>query len=109
MNGPMRRMARLVFLGFGLQLGALTWFQVLGADGYRSDPRNVRTAIKLGLPEETALRALTIVPARILGLDRQVGSLEPGKIANVILTKGPLFDEKTQVDKVFVDGAAWKF
>jgi peptidoglycan glycosyltransferase len=47
MNGPMRRMARLVFLGFGLLLGALTWFQVLGADGYRSDPRNVRTAINI--------------------------------------------------------------
>ena len=71
--------------------------------------RNVRTAIKLGLPEDVALRALTIVPARFLGLDRQAGSLEPGKIANVILTRGPLFDEKTQVDKVFVDGAAWKF
>jgi imidazolonepropionase-like amidohydrolase len=71
--------------------------------------RNVRTAIKLGLPEDVALRALTIVPARFLGLDRQAGSLDPGKIANVILTKGPLFDEKTQVEKVFVDGAAWKF
>jgi imidazolonepropionase-like amidohydrolase len=71
--------------------------------------RNVRTAIKLGLPEDVALRALTLVPAQLLGLDRQVGSLEPGKIANVILTKGALFDEKTQVDKVFVDGAAWKF
>mgnify|MGYP001824136895 CR=1 FL=1 len=47
MNGPMRRMASLVFLGFGVLLGALTWFQVLGADGYRSDPRNVRTAINI--------------------------------------------------------------
>ncbi len=47
MNGPMRRMATLVFVGFGLLLGALTWFQVLGADGYRSDPRNVRTAINI--------------------------------------------------------------
>ena len=47
MNGPIRRMASLLFLGFGLLLGALTWFQVLGADGYRSDPRNVRTAINI--------------------------------------------------------------
>ena len=47
MNGPIRRMASLLFLGFGLLLGALTWFQVLGADGYRSDPRNVRTAISI--------------------------------------------------------------
>jgi len=71
--------------------------------------RNVRTAIKLGLPEDVALRALTLVPAQTLGLDRQVGSLEPGKIANVILTKGALFDEKTQVERVFVDGVLWKF
>jgi imidazolonepropionase-like amidohydrolase len=71
--------------------------------------RNVRTAIKLGLPEDVALRALTLLPAQVLGLERQVGSLEPGKIANIILAKGPLFDEKTQVDRVFVDGAAWKF
>ena len=47
MNGPIRRMASLLFLGFGVLLGALTWFQVLGADGYRSDPRNVRTAINI--------------------------------------------------------------
>jgi peptidoglycan glycosyltransferase len=47
MNGPIRRMASLLFLGFGILLGALTWFQVLGADGYRSDPRNVRTAINI--------------------------------------------------------------
>ncbi len=71
--------------------------------------RNVRTAIKLGLPEETALGALTIEPARALGLDRQVGTLEPGKIANVLLVRGALFDEKAQVEKVFVDGVLWKF
>lgn len=47
MNGPIRRMASLLFIGFGLLLGALTWFQVIGADGYRSDPRNVRTAISI--------------------------------------------------------------
>ena len=85
---------------------ALTTFGILDAP---SAIRNVRTAVKLGLPEDAALRALTINPAKVLGLERQIGSLEPGKIANVILTKGPLFDEKTQVEKVFVDGIPWKF
>lgn len=47
MNGPMRRMATIVFLAFGALLGALTWFQVIGAEGYRSDPRNVRTALNI--------------------------------------------------------------
>jgi imidazolonepropionase-like amidohydrolase len=86
---------------------ALTTFGV-------SDPatalKNIRTAIKAGLPAEDALRALTILPAQYLGVGSQLGSLEPGKIANVILTKGELFDEKTApVDKVFVDGVLVKF
>ena len=71
--------------------------------------KNIQTAIKAGLAKEEALKALTIQPAQYLGLSQQLGSLEPGKIANVILTKGELFDEKTQVDKVFVDGVLWKF
>ena len=71
--------------------------------------KNVQAAIKAGLPKEEALRALTIQPALYLGLSAQLGSLEPGKIANVILTRGELFDDKTQVEKVFVDGILWKF
>ena len=70
---------------------------------------NVRTAIKAGLAKEDALRALTILPARFLGLDRQLGSLEPGKIANVVLVKGEIFDEKAQIAKAFVDGVLFKY
>ena len=47
MNGPIRRMALIVYTGFALLLGSLTWFQVLAADQYRSDPRNVRTALNI--------------------------------------------------------------
>ena len=71
--------------------------------------KNIQSAIKAGLPKEVALKSLTLQPAQYLGLSAQVGSLEPGKIANILLTKGELFDEKTQVDKVFVDGVLWKF
>lgn len=71
--------------------------------------RGVRTAIKAGLPKDAALRALTIMPARFLGVDRQLGSLEPGKIANVVLVKGEIFDEKAQVAKAFVDGVLFKY
>jgi imidazolonepropionase-like amidohydrolase len=71
--------------------------------------KNIQAAIKAGLSKEDALKALTVQPAQFLGLAQQLGSLEPGKIANIILTKGELFDEKTQVDKVFVDGVLWKF
>jgi len=71
--------------------------------------RNVRTAIKAGLAEDAALRALTIQPARYLGLERSLGTLEPGKIANIVLVKGGIFDEKAQVARVFVDGILFKY
>jgi len=69
----------------------------------------VQGAIKAGLSRDEALKALTLIPAQYLGVAAQLGSLEPGKIANVILTKGEIFDEKTQVEKVFVDGVLVKF
>lgn len=66
--------------------------------------KNVRATIQAGLPAEEALRAMTIIPARFLGVEAMLGSLEPGKVANVILTRGEIFAEKTEVEKVFVDG-----
>jgi imidazolonepropionase-like amidohydrolase len=64
----------------------------------------VRKAVKAGLTEETALKALTIHPARFLGVDSQLGTIEPGKIANIILAGGEIFKETTRVKQVFVDG-----
>lgn len=71
--------------------------------------KNLQAALKAGLPPATALKALTIEPARILGLDRQLGTLEPGKIANLILTRGDLFEEKTRIVKVLVDGILFNY
>lgn len=51
MNGPIRRMAGIVFFGFGLLLTSLTWFQVVAADTYRSDPRNIRTSLSISEKE----------------------------------------------------------
>jgi imidazolonepropionase-like amidohydrolase len=78
------------------------------ADG-ASVLRGIRAAIKAGLPADAALRALTVQPARYLGLDRALGSLEPGKVANVVLVKGDIFDDKAQVAKVFADGVLFKY
>jgi imidazolonepropionase-like amidohydrolase len=64
----------------------------------------IRKAIDNGLTVEEALRAVTISPARILGIDRQLGSLEKGKIANVVITDKPIFDKEAKVKRVFVDG-----
>ncbi len=66
--------------------------------------RHVRRAIEAGLPEAAALAAVTTVPARLLGLEAHLGSIETGKIANFTVTDGDLFAEKTRVLEVWVDG-----
>ena len=53
---------------------------------------------------EFTLAALTTVPAELLGLSRSLGTVERGKIANLFITDGPLFEEDTKVRRVFVDG-----
>ncbi|HEX8254965.1 MAG TPA: amidohydrolase family protein, partial [Thermoanaerobaculia bacterium] len=64
----------------------------------------IRKAIENGLSADDALRAATLTPARIFGVDRQLGSLERGKIANVVITDKPFFDKESKVTRVFVDG-----
>lgn len=66
--------------------------------------KNAAKAVKEGLPADAALRALTLDAARIAGADRRLGSLDAGKIANIVITEGELFDEKTTVKHVFIDG-----
>lgn len=66
--------------------------------------RNVGRAVREGLSEDAALRALTLDAAKIAGAGNRVGSLERGKIANVIVTSGDLFNESTRIRHVFVDG-----
>jgi len=64
----------------------------------------VRKAIDAGLSREEALRALTLSVAEIYGVDDRLGSLEAGKVGNVVVTDGDLFAEGTSVKHVFVDG-----
>jgi amidohydrolase family protein len=66
--------------------------------------RNAARTVKEGLSAEAAIRALTISAARIAGASDRLGSIERGKIANVIVTEGDLFDEKMRLRHVFVDG-----
>jgi imidazolonepropionase-like amidohydrolase len=65
---------------------------------------NARRAIQAGLPKEAALKALTLYPAQIFGVDQQLGSIEKGKIANLVLATGDIFAPNTVVRHVFVDG-----
>lgn len=79
-------------------------FTTDGLDTSSDAPKNLRAMIEAGLPEETALAALTTVPAQLLGVERVVGTLAPGKIANVVIATGPPFAEESQIREVFVDG-----
>ncbi len=65
---------------------------------------NLRSAINYGLSEKTALNALTKNPASVLGLADTIGSLEAGKLANFLITSGPIFNEKTTIYQNWIQG-----
>jgi imidazolonepropionase-like amidohydrolase len=56
------------------------------------------------LPPDEALKALTINPAQIWGVDKDLGSLEVGKMGNVVVANGDPLDVKTDVKHVFIQG-----
>jgi imidazolonepropionase-like amidohydrolase len=70
----------------------------------RNLPYEIGTAVGFGLPRDAALRAITLAPARILGLDDQVGSIEPGKVANLVVTRGAPLEIRSTVTHVFIKG-----
>jgi hypothetical protein len=63
-----------------------------------------KKSIDAGLSPDAAIRAFTLSPAEIFGVADRLGSIENGKIANLIVTDGDIFDEKTKIKFVFVDG-----
>ena len=63
-----------------------------------------KKSIDAGLAPDAALRALTLSAAEIFGVADRLGSIENGKIANLVVTDGDLFEEKTKIKMVFVDG-----
>jgi imidazolonepropionase-like amidohydrolase len=83
-------------------------FTSLGLSKSSDILKNIQKAIKAGLPEVEALKALTVHPAQYLGIEDLVGTLEPGKIANVVLTSGKIFEKETKVRRVFVDGLSFE-
>ncbi len=77
------------------------------------DPENVRNlpveaamAAAYGLGEEQALRAITLSPAEILGVADRLGSIAPGREANLVLATGDILDARTRVTDVFVLGVS---
>jgi imidazolonepropionase-like amidohydrolase len=92
-----------------LQKAGVTFaFYTDGIDQPRELQRAVKKALDAGLAREDAIRALTLSPAEIYGVSDRMGSIEAGKIANLVVTKGELFDANTRVEMIFVDGKQYK-
>jgi imidazolonepropionase-like amidohydrolase len=76
--------------------------------GAETNERNIGyeagLAAGYGLPQEEALKAVTIYPAQILGVSDRLGSLEKGKAATLIVTNGDPLDFPAQVETAFIDG-----
>ncbi len=74
------------------------------SENVRNLPYNAGFAATYGMGVEEALKAITIVPAEILGVADKYGSIERGKVANIFITDGDPFETKTQVRHLFING-----
>ncbi len=75
-----------------------------GNGNYRNLPYHAGFAVAYGMSKEDALKAVTIVPAEIFGVSDKLGSIEVGKTANLFVCNGDIFETKTQVSHVFIEG-----
>jgi len=75
-----------------------------GTTNTRNLPYEAAMAASYGLPPEEALKAVTLYPAQILGMEKELGTIEAGKRANLVLTNGDLLQASTQVAAVIING-----
>ena len=74
------------------------------AHNVRNLPYQAGYAVAYGLPYDEALKAITLYPAQAFGIDKDYGSLDVGKVANVVIANGDPLDVKTDVKRVFIAG-----
>lgn len=84
--------------------GATIAFTLDGLKKKKDLMKQIRKAMQYGLSETQALAALTSVPAQLLKLDQEIGSISTGKRANFLITSGPIFDKKTILHENWIDG-----
>ncbi|MBX7173104.1 MAG: amidohydrolase family protein [Pyrinomonadaceae bacterium] len=70
----------------------------------RDLPEQAGIAAAFDLPKEEALKAVTLYPAQILGVADKLGSIEVGKIANIVVTDGDMLEARTKVKYLFING-----
>lgn len=85
----------------GVKIGIMTDHPVIPINNLSL---SAAMAVRAGLDEETGMRAITSQAAEIVGIADRVGSLAPGKDADIIVLSGPLFEFKTCVERVFING-----
>jgi imidazolonepropionase-like amidohydrolase len=86
------------------QAGVTFAFHSGNAQNARDYVRNAAKAVAAGLSKDAALRALTLNAAQLFGVGQQLGSIETGKIANLVVADGDLFEERTRIKHLFIDG-----
>ncbi len=86
------------------QAGVRIAFATFDSADSRTLPYEAGNAVPYGLPQEVALKGITLTPAQILGVADQLGSIEVGKLANLIVTTGDPLEFQTQVRYLFING-----
>lgn len=79
-----------------------------GLDDPKKFLKNVRRAVKRGLSPDAALAALTTAPATWLGMEKVFGQVHAGALANLVITDGDVFDEKTRILETWVSGKRFR-
>jgi len=67
-------------------------------------PQQAGNAVAYGLSHDEGLKAITLYPAQIMGLDKDLGTLEAGKIANIMITNGDPLELRTEVKFLYING-----
>ena len=70
----------------------------------RNLPYEASMAAAFGLPKDEAIKSVTLYPAQLLGIEDQLGSLQPGKSATLIVTTGDPLDFPTKIESAYIDG-----
>ena len=84
--------------------GVKVAFATFDSSDSRTLPYEAANAVPYGLPYEEALKGITLYPAQMLGVDKELGTLEAGKRANFIVTDGDPLEFKTEVKRLFING-----
>ncbi|MDA1052814.1 MAG: amidohydrolase family protein [Planctomycetota bacterium] len=89
------------------QAGVKIAFTSQGLEDQTTFLKAIRQAVERGLSVDAALRALTTTPAQLFGADDKLGTIERGKLANLVVTDGDLFVKETKIVETWVNGTRY--